>query len=384
MENPAKRKLDVETADSGAADDDKSLAKRPKVEECTVRNGDGNNKENYLQLLERVGRSIKKLCVVYRITGIKPLLDAIVKYCGDNIIELELIWDYPRGESRTTTEYKNGLLNIRSFMRGFGERFPNLNSFKIEYNAKPEPADIKHWDEIMKTIPSLRCLIVKNFTKFPLENFIRANGQLDSLTLANSTEWRMDRDLLETIDSLLPNLSYLKLEFWNPHRPMYEESFGQTFFKNLKTLKVRSRNKLHSNVLRFLSPSADKLEEFHFRVTGDLDDKIFKMLSPYKQLKRLEFGVCVTNKQLPLLAAQLPQIESLTMDFKKKAVTGLGIVKLVDDCKKLTRIELCPGLKVNDEDIDAFCKPIRNKLKANVWNVGGEDGSIEIVKKVGK
>ncbi len=380
MENLTKRKLDFEVPTVGG---EQNLVKRPKIEEGTVRNGDGTKKD-YLQLLERDGRSIKKLCIVYRLTGIKPLLDAIVKYCGDNIIEIELVCERRYGESRITNEYKKGLLDLASFLRGFGKRFSNLHSLKIEYGEKPEAADIKHWNELVKKMPSLRCLTIEGFTKFPLEDFIRENGQLERLTLDNSTEWRIERDLLETIDNSLRNLNYLKIQFWNAHRPMYIQPFGQTYFKNLTTLKVRSRNKEYSNVLRFLSPSANKLEEFTFRVAGELDDKTIKMLSPYKQLKRLEFGACVTNKQLPLLAVQLPQLESLTMSLKKNAVTGLGIVKLIDVCKKLTRIQLYLGFRVSDADVQTFCKPIRNKLKANLWSVGEDDGSIAIIKKIQK
>lgn len=379
MENPTKRKLDVE--DEKAAAGDQSSAKRPKIAKCTIRN---NSLAASLPILERDGRTITTLCVEYHLTEIKPLLDAIVKYCGDNITEMEFICDYPRREQRNTNDYKRGLLDFRSFLRGFNTRFPNLNSLKVAYQEKPDPADIKHWDEIMKSFPLLRCLTIKRCPKFPLENFIRANGQLERLSLANSTEWRIDRDLLETIDTLLPNLNYLDMQFVNAHRPMYEQPFGQTYFNNLQTLKVVSHNKEYSNVLRFLSPSAEKLEKFEFLVSGILDDKTLKMLSPYKQLKQLEFSTCVTNKQLPLLAAHVPQIEVLTMGFKKKAVTGLGIVKLTEDCKRLTKIEIHPGFKVYENDIDALCKPIKNKLKASVWTVDDEGGSIEITKKVAK
>ncbi|XP_037039208.1 uncharacterized protein LOC119076526 [Bradysia coprophila] len=379
MENPTKRNLDMEEEE--AKGDDQISAKRPKTEKCTIRS---SNLATSLPLLERDGRSITTLCVEYRLTGIRLLLDAIVKYCGDNITAMELICDYPHEERRNTTEFKEGIVHFRTFLRDFHSRFPNLSELKIAYQQKPDPADIKHWDEIIKNFPMLRSFAIRRCPKFPLEDFFRVNGQLERLTLENSTEWRIERDFLETMDELLPSLNYLDMEFVNAHRPMYAQPFGQTYFKNLQTLKVYSHNKEHSNVLRFLSPSANKLEKFVFLVTGNLDEKVMKMLSYYKQLKQLEFRTCLTNLQLLVLSAQVPQIETLTMSFTKRAVTGLGIVKLIDDCKRLTKIVMHPEFKVYDDDIKALCKPINNKLKENVWTVDNEDGSITITKKGAK
>lgn len=372
MENPTKRKLDFDDEETP-----QSPSKRAKTENCTLRN---NNLASSVPILERDGRSITTLCVEYNITGIKPLLDAIVKYCGDNITEMELTCRHPYDEKRNTTQYNEGLLHFRTFLLRFSARFANLTSLTIAYQQKPEPADIKHWDEIMNNFPMLRSLTIKLCPKFPLEKFLRANGQLERLTLANSSEWRIDRDLLEQIDNLLPNLNYLDMEFVNAHKPLYKQPFGQTYFKNLQTLKVFSHNKEHSNVLRFLSPAAEKLEKFEFLVAGGLDDKALKMLAPYKQLKQLEFRTWVDNKQLPILATQVPQIEMLTMGFKKKQVTGMGIVKLIEKCKRLKKIVIHPGFRVYDKDIEALCNPIRNKLGDNGWSIDDDDGSIEITK----
>lgn len=322
-------------------------------EELTVCNG--KQMHASLPQLESHGGSIRKLTIKYDMCNIKPLFDAIRKHCGVNVSAIEFIRNY--GHEDQKTEYRSVLNDWSSFLRGFETRFPNLSHLKIEYQRKPDPADIKHWDHILKKLPSLTSLVIKTCPKFPIEKFFGLNGQLERVTLANSSEWRISQDLLASMDELLPNLTALHMEFVNAHKPNYAQPFGQIYFRRLVTLKVNSHNKEYSNVIRFLSASGRALEEFELNIGGELDDKAFKMLSNYSQLKRLTLGAYVTNKQLESVAKSLPQIESLTVNFQKRKLTGMGVVHVMGECKQLKKIVIYSGCKIYDEDIEKLCRP---------------------------
>lgn len=376
----SKRKLNFEDVEDSEGSTEvqppKVQRKQETVEELTV--GNGKKMDASLSQLQRVGGSIRKLTIEYDMCRIKTLLDAILKYCGANTSEIKFIRNY--GHEDQKMEHKSVLNDLRLFLRGFETRFPNLNDLTIEYKRTPEPAEIKHWDEILKKFPSLTCLTIKSFPKFPAEQFFRLNGQLERVTLANSYEWRIPQEFLETMDKLLPNLSYLKMNFVNTHMPNYKQPFGLTYFQRLTTLKVGSHNKAYSNVLRFLSPSGNQLEEFDLNVNGELDEKAIKMLSNYKKLKRLELGAYVTNKQMLMLAKQLPKIECLTVTFQKRKLTGMGVYNLMKECKQLKKIVIYSGFKIYDEDIEQLCSPIENKIKNDEWKIDIDGGTIEITK----
>lgn len=377
MTTSAKRKLDFVESDDHSLEPPKVRQKQEAIEELTV--GNGRKMDASLPKLQSHGGSIRKLTIEYDICKIKPLFDAILKNCGANVSEIEFSRNYGHGDQKT--EYKSVLNDWHSFLRGFETRFPNLNYLKIEYQRNPEPADIKYWDEILKKFPSLTCLIIKKCPKFPIEKFFGLNGQLERVTLANSNEWRINQDLLESMDKLLPNLTYLDMNFVNTHQPIYAQPFGLTHFRRLVTLKVGSHNKAYSNVIRFLSASGHALEELDLNISGELDEKAFKMLSSYEKLKRLELGAYVTNKQMELLAKSLPQIETLAICFQKRKLTGLGVVHLMNECKQLKKIVIYAGFKIYDEDIEKLCSPIKKKIKNNEWKIDIDGGTIEITKK---
>lgn len=376
MTTTAKRKLDFEEF-KDSMEPPKVRQKIEAIKELTV--GNGRKMESSLPKLEIHGGSISKLIIQYDMCKIKPLFDAILKHCGVNVREIEFIRGY--GHDDQKTEYKSVLNDWRIFLRGFETRFPNLNYLKIEYSRKAEPADLKHWDEILKKFSSLTCLVIKTCPKFPIEKFFSLNGQLERVTLANSNEWRIDQNLLKSMDKLLPNLIYLKMNFVNAHQSNYAQPFGLTYFRRLVTLKVGSRNKTYSNVIRFLSASGHALEEIDLNISGELDEKALKMLSSYKELKRLGLGAYVTNKQLESVAKSLPQIESLAVNFQKRRLTGMGVVHLMNECKQLKRIVIYSGFKIYDEDIEKLCSPIKKKIKNDEWKIDIDGGTITITKK---
>lgn len=371
MTTDAKRKLNLEDL----TEPPKVRQKLEAVEELTV--GNGKKLVASLPKVESHGRSIRKLTVEYDMCQIKPLFDAIVKHCGANVSEIEFVRGY--GHDDQKTEYKSALNEWHTFLRGIETRFPNLNYLKIEYKRNAEPAE--HWNEIMKKFPTLTCLVIKACPKFPIEKFFAMNGQLERVTLANSYEWRIQQDLLISMDKLLPNLTNLEMNFVNTHQPNYAQPFQLAHFRRLVTLKVGSQNKAYSNVIRFLSASGHALEDFDLHVTGDLDEKTFEMLSNYKQLKRLRLGAYVTNMQLALFAKSLPQIESLTVNFQKRLLTGMGVVHLMNVCKQLQNIVIHSGFKIYDEDIVKLCSPIEKKIKSGEWKMDKKGGTIVFTKK---
>lgn len=328
-----------------------------------------------LLTLQHFGHLITKLCVKFKLENIERLLEAIIEYCGENIIELEFChFGVVVEESSILYVRYNGLERIGPFLGRLHTEFPNLRRLKFEYpnTAKDFP------DHIVQSIPSLTSVAINGqFLGKNLIRFIELNGQLESLSLKHENEV-LDKTLNSTthiteasigfLDASLPQLKYLEIDRVSIMciPPKLETSPSR--FENLKKLTFGSfatTNDLQSGYLTFLGHGIEELElyMFHRIITGFVED-----ITQFKKLKQLTLHL-------------KPDLDDLYLFFRHRLVwSARGIQELIlrnNELKKIIIRRHTPE-KGNRYDYGyehLECKyhdVINGKLNGAQWYVRGD------------
>lgn len=285
---------------------------------------------------------------------------------------------FPFGSGKKKDVGVIGVSTLRS-MLSRNESLIGVTHLTIDDGDK----QVKSYDNVLVSIPSLVGLTIRHSRKFPIEEFCKLNPQVERLELKNDTEWRIDANLLQSIDEALPELKHLEIQFCFTHSRYYD--FGPKRFKKLKSLQICSRGKAFSHAFAFVNCSGDELERFEIYVYGKckrIIDKSFpKKLAAYKNLKYLHISSWLDNKQLAEVVKYVsPKIEHF--EFNQGEVTQKGLLELITSCKELRKIELNQGRKkVYDEDIEKFCEPLKKKKGFAGWQFDSEGATIIIEKK---
>lgn len=369
--NHLKRKLDADTANENAGSEARRRKSMPgtskSIENVMINRNDefqfiedytevnnGAKLNESLALLQREGATIKRLIIYYTLSDIQPLLDAIVENCGENLHELE--WHYTDGtDNRYSKKFRAGINDFVEFLPKCSACFPNLRGLKVMYDVAPINPHIRMlWDHIAINFPALISLTVENYPKFPIERFCEMNPQLEILVLDNTPKWQLKSELLESIDSKLPNLKRLRIVF----RPYaYKDDYGRPRFENLEVLSAICKWKSYDEVLDFVNLKGDNIEVLGLATQGVVHSSTIERIAEYKKLKKLYFGARLTDENLNDLAERIPNIEELELSADK--VTFNAISEVYKKCPNFNKLFIRFGSgEENTGKMMDFCKNV--------------------------
>lgn len=322
----------------------------------TVRLGN-NSKESKLEstsILRNYGNHLQKVNIVFDKHDNDIFFNMIIAKCSSKLTQVDF--------SSTCFNVHLEIILSKENVRRFNAKFGNMRRLRFQNNTD----DITDPECIEQHFPALEELSLFGypFHNGNVQQFVKANPQIRSLSLFHCNNVLDARNLMEMIDQQLPQLHELGL--WI-HGHADEIEYQPLFLKNLKRLKVHNYGKAAN--LQHLSISNEKVQEMELEL-GYCDEILIDFICQYKELNTLALRMysdslfdCNFLKQL---SKHLPKLTEIEIRGFWKNLNHNDIVDFVHGSEQLVKFVLADAQR---KDILEDMNKIQEKLHLTQWTV---------------
>lgn len=331
-----------------------------KNEVATLHNNSTKDKLDSLRILRQFGDLLLKVNIDFggnrRNT---EFLDIIMDKGSVKLLEIEF-------SGFTASDRLDKVLSKRNLYR-INAHFNNMIS--LRFGLLSDNLIVPNC--IQQAFSNLQHLSLQHpFNNRHLASFIRFNPQLRSLEFGHDYSF-VDRDLMNLINRLLPNLEELK--FMEVKKHLSTTAYQPLFLKNLKRLLIRDMK--NGKFLPNLSISNKKVEELDIEVFS-CNDKLIDTVCQYKAVQKLTLN-CLTNNfrgtNLMKFSEHLPQLTELELRGYNESLPMENILQFIQEAANLTTLSLLQ-FTIDVEEI-------KEKLDPDHWNVSQSHQQLLICKK---